>query len=313
MAAMARESVSAWVRASRLQMYSIVFCPLLLGSVAAWFEHGAFDTVRLLVIAAIAFLLHLATSFANDAADVGTDRENPNRSLFSGGSGVAVEGLLSPAALYVGSGLAVGASFLLTLVLVLQLEVHWSAGMLVLWGAASGLEYSLPPLRLAYRGGGELLVFLTYSFALLLTGYWVQAGPQWSGLVWWLSLPVGFAVFAAITITQFPDRIPDSQTGKRSLVILFGEKTALRIYAAGLALTLLSAIVPLLLGAVPRWSGLGAILAAPLVVALFFPALRGGLTDASLQSVHCPGSMSLTLWMALGPAFGLLLQGWLAS
>jgi 1,4-dihydroxy-2-naphthoate octaprenyltransferase len=294
-------------------MYSIVFCPLLLGSAAAWFEHGAFDAIRFAVIAVITFLLHLATSFVNDAADVETDKDNAHRSLFSGGSGVTVEGLLSPAALCVGAGLAVGGSFLLTLVLMLGLDVHWSVGLLVLWGAASGLEYSLPPLRLAYRGGGELLVFLTYSFALLLTGYCVQAGPQWGAMAWWLSLPVGFAVFAAITITQFPDRIPDLRTGKRSLVILFGQKTALRLYAGGLALSLLSAGLALLIGAVPWWPGLAALLAAPLVLGLLFPALRGDLTEARLQSVHCPGSMTLTLWMALGPAFGLLLQGWLAS
>ena len=83
-----------WLRAARLQLHTIGFAPLLLGNIAAWYEQGHFSWIRLGVSAVIGLLLHLVTAFFNDIADIRTDESNASRSLFSGGSGVIVEGLL---------------------------------------------------------------------------------------------------------------------------------------------------------------------------------------------------------------------------
>ena len=109
--------------------------------------------------------------------------------------------------------------------MIFGLHVHWGILLFVGWGMASATEYSLPPVKLSYRGGGEFLVLVTYGIALVWAGYFAQAGPAYSPLVWVLSTPIGFAVFSLITITQFPDLEADRKAGKRSLVIVFGVET----------------------------------------------------------------------------------------
>ena len=213
---------SPWVRAARLQLHTIGFTPLLLGNIAAWCEHGHFSWPRFILSLLIGLLIHLITAFVNDVADIQTDEANLSRTPFSGGSGVVVEGQLSRSDLIKGARGAALSAIILAGLMIFGLHVHWGILLFVGWGIVSAAEYSLPPVKLSYRGGGEFLVLVTYSVALVWAGYFVQAGPAYSSLVWALSTPIGFAVFSLITITQFPDLEADRKAGKRSLVIVFG-------------------------------------------------------------------------------------------
>ncbi len=299
-----------WLRAARLQLHTIGLTPLFLGSVTALYEQGYFNWIRLLVAVMIGLLLHLATAFFNDIADIGTDEVNGSRSMFSGGSGVIVEGLLRRSDLQGAAIRSVLLAIFLTYILVFLLQVHWGVFLLVGWGLMAGIGYSLPPLKIAYRGGGELLVLATYSLALVWFGYFVQAGPVHSQLPWVLSLPIGFAVFALITITQFPDMESDRQAQKRSLVILFGESHTLRLVAGGIALSVLSVLVALFNGAVPVLAGALSLVCLPLAYSLLkiiWQDERGPGMYAKL----CQGTLLLTLWLGFAPACGLILDLWL--
>ena len=86
---------SPWLRATRLQLHTIGFTPLLLGNIAAWHEHGYFSWPRFGLSVLIGLLIHLVTAFVNDVADIRTDKANRSRTPFSGGSGVVVDGELS--------------------------------------------------------------------------------------------------------------------------------------------------------------------------------------------------------------------------
>jgi 1,4-dihydroxy-2-naphthoate polyprenyltransferase len=301
---------SPWLRAARLQLHSIGFAPLFLGNIVAWYEHAHFSGMRFFLSAFIGLLIHLVTAFVNDLADVRSDENNPSRSLFSGGSGVIVDGLLPRSQLVRGAGWAVFLSLVLTGVLVIGLRVHWGIFLFLGWGLISSLGYSLPPLKLSYRGGGELLVLVTYSVALVWTGYFVQAGPIPSRLPWILSLPIGFAVFALIAITQFPDEEADRMAGKRSLVILLGERPTLGLIAAAIILSIPSVLVPLLTGAVPVLAGVFSLLVLPLACFLLTVIIRreGGIDMITKLS---QGTIVLTLWYGFTPAFGLILAKWL--
>jgi 1,4-dihydroxy-2-naphthoate octaprenyltransferase len=280
---------------------------LLLGTAIAWYEPGRFEGGRFFLAVLIGLLIHLVTAWANDLADVQTDEKNLLRSQFSGGSGVIVEGLLTRAAL---TGATVGAvllSILLTGILVFLLGVHGGIFLLLGFGLISGLGYSLPPLKLSYRGGGEFLVLLNYGPALVWTGYFVQAGPVNSPLPWALSLPVGLAVFALIAVTQFPDAEADRQAGKRSLVILLGEGPALRLVGGAIGLSLLSVLVFILTGILPRWTGLLSLLGLPLALDII-RNLRGREVGPNELIKITKGSLLLTLWLGIAPAVGLLLD-----
>jgi 1,4-dihydroxy-2-naphthoate polyprenyltransferase len=62
--------------------------------------------------------------------------------------------------------------------------------LLILVGIILGLGYTAPPLKLSYRGLGELVVGFTHSFYLLLCGYAFQTGTMGNPMPWLLSIPL---------------------------------------------------------------------------------------------------------------------------
>jgi len=302
---------SPWIRAARLQLHTIGFTPLLLGNIIAWYEFGQFSWPRLILSLLIGLLIHLVTAFVNDVADVQTDEANVSRTPFSGGSGVVVEGQLSRSDLITGASWAVFLAAVLTGVMIFGLHVHWGILLFVIWGMVSATEYSLPPVKLSYRGGGEFLVLVTYGIALVWAGYYSQAGPAYSPLVWALSIPIGFAVFSLITITQFPDLEADRKAGKRSLVIAFGVQKTLSIVSLAVLSSVLSVTVFLLTGSIPIWAGVLSLLSLPLAVRLLKMMLRHEMEGISLYIKLSQGTLILTLWLGLAPALGLMLDRWL--
>jgi 1,4-dihydroxy-2-naphthoate polyprenyltransferase len=258
-------------------------------------------------------LLHLLTAFVNDVADIRTDEANLSRTPFSGGSGVVVEGQLSRSDLIKGAVFAALLALALTYLMIFGLHVHWGLLLFVGWGMLSATQYSLPPVKLSYRGGGELLVLVTYSVALVWAGYFVQAGPVYSPLVFVVSIPIGFAVFSLITITQFPDQEADRKAGKRSLVIVFGVRRTLRIVALAVALSIISLPVFLIAGALPVLPGMLSLFSLPIGYRLRKRMLRKNEEGVALYTKLSQDMLILTLWLALAPALGLLLDRWLVS
>jgi 1,4-dihydroxy-2-naphthoate octaprenyltransferase len=128
-----------------------------------------------------------------------------------------------------------------------------------------------------------------------------------------LSIPVGFAVFSLITITQFPDLKADRKAGKRSLVIVFGVKKTLFIVLLAASLSVLSVIVFLLMGSIPIWAGVLSLLSLPLVVRLSSMIFRHKMEGMSLYTKLSQGTLILTLWLGLAPAIGLMLGRWLRT
>lgn len=193
--------------------------------------------------------------------------------------------------------------------MVIMLQVHWGIFLFVGWGLLSGIGYSLPPLRIAYRGGGEFLVLVTYSIALVWSGYFVQAGPIHSLLPWLLSLPIGLAVFALITITQFPDMEADRQAQKRSLVLLIGEPRTISLVAVAIALSVLTVLIALFTDAIPVVAGFLSLLCMPLAYG-HIKLIKCNEGGVCMYLKLSQGTLVLTLWLGLAPACGLILDHW---
>jgi 1,4-dihydroxy-2-naphthoate octaprenyltransferase len=202
---------------------------------------------------------------------------------------------------------------ILTAVMILALHVHWGILLFVGWGIISAVGYSLPPIRLSYRGGGEFVVLVTYSVALVWAGYFVQAGPVYSSLVCVLSVPIGFAVFSLITITQLLDLDADRKASKRSLVILLGVKPTLRIASLAVLLSMLSVVFFLLTGMLPVLAGLISIHSLPHGYRFFRTVFRRDEDSMTRYTKLAQGTLGLTLWYGLAPALGLMLDHWLGK
>src|SRR5690606_29709783 len=90
---------------------------------------------------------------------------------------------------------------------------------LLLVGMLLGPGYTVPPIRLVYRGFGEFAVSLVHSVYMILCGWVFQGGWIGDKIPWLLGAPMFFAILTSITLTAVPDRDADLAAGKKTLPV----------------------------------------------------------------------------------------------
>ncbi len=199
---------------------------MLLGAAAA--VHDGPVAWGWLALAALGiFFLEAAKNASGEVFDFdsGVDQAvtEEDRSPFSGGKRVLVDGLLTrgqtaaAAAAFYAAGIGCG----LAVVLAREPAVLW----LGLAGVALAFFYHAPPLRLSYRGLGEAAVTAVYGPLICCGTYLVQRGTV-PGTIVLLSLPLGLLVGAFLWVNEFPDFRADAAAGKRTLVVRLGREQA---------------------------------------------------------------------------------------
>lgn len=227
--------------------------PILLGQAFACHQTGRFE----LRFAALAFLFgavdHLAIVFANDYADRDADALQERATLVSGGSRVIIDGLLSARA--VGRAAAVSALVLLigsaaagVMFARPLLPVFAAVALFLLWA------YSFSPLRLSYRGYGEMLQGVGVGIVLPLVGWYAQSGELARAPLGALA-PLFLLAFAGNVLTALPDREGDLRADKRTWPTRRGDARARRdaLVLIGVALALSTQVGPAL---PPAWRAL---------------------------------------------------------
>jgi hypothetical protein len=145
---------SAWIQAARPLAQLNIALPLLLGQALAFAALGRFSLGWMYLTGLFGVLVQLVIVFVNDFADRETDKLNTTFSRFSGGSRVLPEGKLAPATLR--SAALVALAALMAMSGGLAVAGRPWAPVLALAAALLVWAYNHPPLRLAYRGHGEL-------------------------------------------------------------------------------------------------------------------------------------------------------------
>ncbi|HSA81374.1 MAG TPA: NAD(P)H-dependent oxidoreductase [Geminicoccaceae bacterium] len=227
-----RRKVASWLRALRLQFYPMTWLAYSIGALAAARITDRFDGAAFWQGLLCLFFIEVATVLANEHYDFESDRRNANHGLFTGGSRVLVTGALSFGDLRRG----IAAALTLALLGALWLVAGSGAGagiVLLLLGAmtALALGYTVPPLKLSYRGLGELDVGITHSAGAILCGFVFQGGAWTAPEPWLLSLPLFLAVLPGITLSGVPDHDADRAVGKRTLAVRAGIRGAYGIAA----------------------------------------------------------------------------------
>ncbi|MEM1954670.1 MAG: prenyltransferase [Nitrososphaerota archaeon] len=220
--------------------------PVAIGGGVALY-HGSFDLVLLLLTFLGLALIHMGLNVANDYFDtvLGADPANRRPTPFSGGSRSILYGLISESgarALYAslfGSGVAIGLYLALT------------RGLLPILGlTALGLFlayfYTAPPIKLAYRGLGELAVGTGFGPVIVMGTYFVQT-QRFSLDALVASIPIGLLIMLILYVNEIPDAEFDRIAGKRQLVTRFSREQALAFLAGSLAATYsVIALIPVL-------------------------------------------------------------------
>ena len=175
--------------------------------------------------------MHLSANLINDYADSksGVDWRDMSFYGFFGGSKLIQEGVFSEKfyrnlALFF-AVVSLKAVIVLSVLLKSFSIIGFYALILFL-----GWSYSTKPLKLAYRGLGEVVIFTLFGPALVMGGYFIQTKifPSPQGFL--LSLPFGFFTTAILFANEIPDFTQDKQSGKINWVSLLGERRSFLIY-----------------------------------------------------------------------------------
>ena len=201
---------------------------------AAWamLLGATFSASRMLLGYLIVLPAHLSVSFSNDYFDVAVDSFG-NPSPFTGGSGVLVHHpeLREPAR-WIALGLIASSMLLGILFLTIYSYPVWFLGY-VLLGNLVGWFYSAPPVRLSYRGLGELTTALTAGVLVPGMGYLVMRGYV-NGDALPFVIPLLLLGLAFILTVEIPDMEMDRLGNKRTWVARRGR--AFGFVAAGISL-----------------------------------------------------------------------------
>ena len=207
------------LRATRLPFLSATLIPVGIG-IAIAAVHGSFDLPAALLTVIGAAAVHLGLNVANDVFDaqLGADDQNVNPTQYSGGSRVIQYGLVSlrrMATISV-SMYAVGVGIGLVLLLTRYSPALLTIGVL---GLLLSLSYTAPPLKLVYRGLGELTTAIGFGPLMLVGAYVVQSVGVLRPEPFVASLPIALLVMLILYVNEVPDRQADARAGKRTLPV----------------------------------------------------------------------------------------------
>ena len=236
--------------------------------------------------------------------DSGTDRAiaPEDRSPYSGGKRVLIDGLLTRGQTIKISTISYLLAIVIGLVIVRYREprVFW----LGVAGVALAFFYHAPPLKLSYRGFGELAVGISYGPLITAGTFLVQRGTVTLEVIL-ASVVLGLLITAFLWANEFPDYKADLASGRHNLVVQLGRAKAARAFVAIVALAgAVLAFLPLAGVAVGVWLG-----AFSLVPALI--SCRILLRSAEVTSRVVPAQAMILLSFvlyALGSGIGLLLS-----
>lgn len=250
--------------ATRLPFLTATLVPVGLGGAAAAYDGGfAWGWWLLALLSAVC--AHLGLNIVNDLADeAGSDALNVTPTPFSGGSRVMQYGLVSRRQM---TSLAV-AFYGVTVVTGLWLAFarSWWLLALGLAGVVLSVGYSAPPLRLVHRGLGEPVVALGFG-PIMAAGTYLAVTQAWSWTVVYESVPVGILIALVLYVNQVPDRLADTASGKRTLIVRWPPQQVLAVYVASVAGAFALVLAGPLVG-VPSWTWIAlpaAVLAVPVI------------------------------------------------
>lgn len=223
---MTGNSFRLWWRAVRPFSFPASMVPAFLGMVLAWSEGNMFKHWLAFLTLVGVVTAHTGANLMSDYFDFrrGIDREGT-----LGGSGVLVEGLLSPKSILIASLF----SFLVAGIVahLIMLDAGFKVVWLVMGGLVAGVFYSLPPFGFKYGAMGEFVVFLAFGVGITVGSYVVQTGCySWNPV--WYSLPFGLLVSAILHANNIRDMESDVEAGVRTLAGMVGINRARFIYGA---------------------------------------------------------------------------------
>ena len=204
------------IKLGRLRFLWLGFSLYLLGALLALASGAAFGFDRFVFGYIVLMTGHLSVHYSNDYFDYEVDSKTVAGAL-SGGSGILPR---HPELLGVARGLGIAlaaASVLLAVAFVLFYRFPWYYLGFAIFGNLLSWYYTAPPVRLAYRGLGEIATMIAVGFLMPGIGDFSTFGT-FSPAFLAFAVPLLLYSLSFILNVEVPDMEGDAACGKHTFV-----------------------------------------------------------------------------------------------
>ncbi len=235
--------IEAWFKAFRLRTLPLSFSSVILGSMLAA-DMGSFNLKILLGALVTTLFLQVLSNLANDYGDSVSGVDNDKR---SGPIRSVQSGEISASEMRFAIGLcallALGAGIWLLLESSKKISFNSILAFFLLGVAAivAAIKYTVGKNPYGYKGFGDLAVFIFFGIVGVSGTYFLHT----SEFTWMTMLPavsVGLLATGVLNLNNMRDIENDSASGKRSLVVLMGLRSAKIYHTLLISLALLAAL-----------------------------------------------------------------------
>lgn len=217
----------------RAPFLSSIIAPIVIGTLWSAGVKDSFDVLNFIVVMLIGIGLHVATNVYNDIYDTlqGTDKVNVHRNESSGGSGVLLDNpeLMGKMFLLARTGLVVALLGTIALTFRIKNDLRVLLWILFLVSAFFSKYYTAPPVKLAYRGWGEVSVWLAFGpMAILIAA--VSQNMDLQAHLLWLLPTTGLSTSSILLVGQMIDLDADRKGGKHGVASRMGTRFTSVLY-----------------------------------------------------------------------------------
>ena len=216
-------SIKAWILAARPKTLAAAATPVLIGCSLAYAD-GTLQWIPAVLCFLFAFSMQIDANFINDYYDYlkGSDREDrlgPERACAQGWITLSAmkKGMIAITLLSCFWGL------------LLLRYCGWEMIPVGLVCVLFAFLYTAGPYPLAYHGWGDVLVIVFFGFVPVGCTYYTMA-HDWTWNVTIACAACGLVSDMLLMLNNYRDRKQDKISGKRTLVVRFGEKAGRYAY-----------------------------------------------------------------------------------
>lgn len=236
-------SLNAWFLAIRPKTLTGAVIPVMMGTSLALHD-ATVSWLPALGCLLFACAMQVAANFINDLYDFlkGTDRADrlgPERAC--------AQGWITPGAMKIGIGvtLLIAAAAGLSVLWCVWSHLPYGGWELVVLGALCMIFAFLYTTLLSYKGWGDLLVLLFFGLVPVCGTYYVQGFTITTNLLM-TGLMCGVSIDTLLVVNNYRDREQDAVSGKRTLIVRYGEPFGRYLYLGlGIACWLIALLMTL--------------------------------------------------------------------
>lgn len=236
-------SLNAWFLAIRPKTLTGAVIPVMMGTALALHD-ATVSWLPALGCLLFACAMQVAANFINDLYDFlkGSDRADrlgPERAC--------AQGWITPGAMKRGIGvtLLLAAAAGLSVLWCVWSHLPCGGWELVVLGAICMLFAFLYTTLLSYKGWGDLLVLLFFGLVPVCGTYYVQGFTITTNLLM-TGLMCGVSIDTLLVVNNYRDREQDAVSGKRTLIVRYGEPFGRYLYLGlGIACWLIALLMTL--------------------------------------------------------------------